>query len=148
MKVRILTILLCLVSAASALASALPQEKGRLHGTVLDAKTGEPLPGVQIVVQGTFFGTTTARDGTYKLPLPPGKYTIVARMLGYEEQHREVELRAGETAKIDFRLRETVLKAPEVVVTASKRYQSVQDAPVSVSILSAQDIRTRNYQNL
>ena len=148
MKVRIATALLLMLAASSLAASATTGQKGKLHGTVVDARTTEPLPGVQIVVQGTFFGTTTAQDGSYELVLPPGRYTIVARMLGYQKEKRSVTVAPGQTTELNFRLRETVLKAPEVVVTASKRYQSVENAPVSVSILSSQDIRARNYLNL
>ncbi len=148
MKIRTLTTFLYLTLAGGLFASPQGNGKGTLRGTVLDAKTNEPLPGVQIVVEGTFFGTTTAADGSYELTLPAGSYTIVARMLGYARQVRKVTVRAGTTVVLRFRLTETVLRAPEVVVTASKRYQSVQDTPVSVSILSTEDILTRNYQNL
>lgn len=41
-----------------------------VYGTVVDEETGEPLPGVNVVVKGTTFGTVTDIEGHYQLKVP------------------------------------------------------------------------------
>ena len=52
-------VLLMLVSPLAVLA----QSTGKLAGVVTDAETGEPLPGVNVVLEGTTLGTATDIDG-------------------------------------------------------------------------------------
>ncbi|MDZ7374609.1 MAG: TonB-dependent receptor [candidate division KSB1 bacterium] len=122
----------------------LAAERAQLFGKATDAATGEPLPGVQVLAEGTFLGTTTDAQGRYRLLLPPGEYWIVARMMGYETERRHVSLGANQQLQLDFPLRQTVLRAPEVVVSASKRYQLLAESPQSVAVLSREQILSRN----
>ena len=52
---------------------ALAFAQGTVRGTVTDAETDQPLPGVTVFVQATNTGTTTDVDGGYELTLPPGQ---------------------------------------------------------------------------
>ena len=38
-----------------------------LEGVVVDSKTKQPIPGVNVIVQGTKVGTSTDLDGKFKL---------------------------------------------------------------------------------
>lgn len=59
-----------------------------LEGTVLDARTEEPLPFVSVQVRGTSLGASTDFDGRYRLGLPAdldtGSVTLVFHFVGYE----------------------------------------------------------------
>ncbi|MFW5916011.1 MAG: carboxypeptidase-like regulatory domain-containing protein, partial [Bacteroidota bacterium] len=46
------------------------QQEIEVSGTVADAQTDEPLPGVNIVVEGTTVGTSTDMDGNYTIEAP------------------------------------------------------------------------------
>lgn len=59
------------------------QEIG-VSGTVTDAKTKEPLPGVTIRVAGATIGTVTGVDGTYSLRLSTGNETLIFSFVGYQ----------------------------------------------------------------
>jgi hypothetical protein len=51
---------------------------GKISGRVIDAKTREPIPSVNIVIEGTSLGTATHIDGFYVINnVPPGVYTLV-----------------------------------------------------------------------
>lgn len=53
-------------------------------GLVTDAETGEPLPGVNAVIEGTAIGATTDVEGYYViLKVPPGEYWVRASFIGY-----------------------------------------------------------------
>jgi len=62
--------------------------KGLLNfvtGTVTDAETGEPLPGVNITIKGTSIATPTDFDGKFKLTLPKRKNNVLQfNYIGYE----------------------------------------------------------------
>ena len=54
----------------------LAQTTGKIAGRVIDAATGESLPGVNVVIAGTTRGSTTDLDGYYFiLSIKPGTYT-------------------------------------------------------------------------
>jgi len=62
---------------------------GTLAGTVWEAGTGEPLPGVRIVAtRRTLFSRETSTDatGAYSLTLPAGTYTVSVSLYGYYPQ--------------------------------------------------------------
>ncbi|MDZ7371829.1 MAG: carboxypeptidase-like regulatory domain-containing protein, partial [candidate division KSB1 bacterium] len=63
---------------------------GKIAGRVTDAETNEPLPGVNITVEGTTTGAATDLSGNYQIiNLPPGQYTLLVSMMGYTSQRIE-----------------------------------------------------------
>ncbi|MCB0716800.1 MAG: carboxypeptidase-like regulatory domain-containing protein, partial [Bacteroidetes bacterium] len=63
--------------------SALAQSTGKITGTVID-DTGAPLPGAQVVIDGTTTGTITLADGFYSINnVRPGTYALVFRFVGF-----------------------------------------------------------------
>ncbi|MEM9666688.1 MAG: carboxypeptidase-like regulatory domain-containing protein, partial [Bacteroidota bacterium] len=100
--------------------SALAQTTGKIAGTVLEAGTGEPLPGVNVFIEGTTQGTSTNINGEFVIiGVRPGTYTIVASFVGFANERREgVQVSVDLTSTIDFRLREEVFEGEEVIVTA------------------------------
>ncbi len=51
---------------------------GKIAGVVRDSRTKEPLPGVNIVVQGTALGASSSVDGRYViLNVAPGRHKIL-----------------------------------------------------------------------
>ncbi len=87
------------------------QEKRVLTGLVTDA-TGEPLPGVTVMVKGTTSGTITGIDGTYSLPVDDANAIVVYSFIGFENQ--EIEL--GDRVNLNITLMEEVTGLDEVVV--------------------------------
>ena len=52
---------------------------GKIQGTILDDESKEPLPGVNIVVEGTILGAATDENGFFFIiNVPPGTYKIKA----------------------------------------------------------------------
>jgi hypothetical protein len=63
----------------------LAQGKGRIVGTVTDAKSGEPLPGVNILLKGTYYGAATDFNGKFRIEdIAPGTYTVSVSLIGYK----------------------------------------------------------------
>jgi len=101
---------------------ALAQNTGKLSGRVVDASTGEPLPGANVFLEGTTLGTSTDVNGEYTIfEIPPGTYTVVASFVGYVTVRQEnVQIIAGITTRLDFELRPATIEGEEIVVVAAR----------------------------
>jgi hypothetical protein len=61
------------------------QSTGTIMGHVKDAKTGEGLPGVNVIVKGTYYGTASGLNGDYRIQnISQGSYDIEISMIGYK----------------------------------------------------------------
>ncbi len=87
-----------------------------IRGTVTDAKTGDPLPGVNVSLLNSKKGVVTDFDGNYQISIenPNGKI-LVFSYVGYQDA--KVKLKDGDQT-VNVKLKETNTKLNEVVVTA------------------------------
>ena len=59
-------------------------QTGKITGKVLDQETGNPLPGVNVLLENTPMGAATDPDGKFViLDIPPGLYTVNLSFIGY-----------------------------------------------------------------
>jgi len=96
------------------------QTTGKLSGLVTDGTSGEPLPGVNIAIDGTLQGAVTDLEGRYViLGVRSGVHTIIASFIGFASQRQEgVRVSVDLTTKVNFEIQEQVIEGEEVVVTA------------------------------
>ena len=121
-------------------------QTGAVNGRAVDKRTGEPLPGVNVLLQGTLRGTATTPNGEYSFAhVAPGTYALAFSCVGYQREMRPgVVVEAGKTAVVNAQLTAVPIQTEPVIVTASRREQSFQESPVSVSMLDASRIAYRN----
>lgn len=92
-----------------------------LLGEVKSIKTKEHLAYATITVKGTNIGTTADNTGHFKLVnLPLGKNIIVANLLGYKPQEKEVFMKKDEAITLFFELEEDVFSLSEVSVLSKQ----------------------------
>lgn len=108
-----------------------------VSGTVTDAESGETLPGVNVVVQGTTTGTSTDIDGGYEVTLPEDQETLEFSFLGYQTE--EVDVSEGQTT-VNVGLSEDVLGLDEVVVTGLASSIARENLANSVETISAREL--------
>ncbi len=115
-------------------------------GRVTDRADGQPLLGVNVLLKGTLRGTTTDSKGEYKLSnIPAGTYTVVFSLVGYQRETRaDVLFASGQTIELNVALEPSEIETEQIVVTAAKRTQSLEEVPVSVSFVDAKEISYRN----
>ncbi|MBO6574362.1 MAG: TonB-dependent receptor [Rhodothermales bacterium] len=78
--------------------------QSRVTGVVTDFETGDPLPGANVLIQGTTLGAATNADGTYAIDgVANGSYNLVASFVGYESETRVIVIRGGNTT-VNFQL--------------------------------------------
>lgn len=130
-----------LVGALLAPSTAIAQS-GALEGEVRDADTNEPLPGANVVLEGTSRGTSTDADGSYRLSdIEVGAYTVRVSFVGYDAATFEVEINADATTQGNFVLEPRTFLGDEVVVTGSRRAEKVLDSPVNIQAVSADQLQ-------
>ena len=131
-----------------ALLCAMPlwaQEEYDAHlvGHVLDEKTGEHLPYVNVQVKGTNIGTVTDESGHYFLKnLPLGRQIIVFSYVGYETEELPVNIEVGTTTELKATIRETSQQLNSVVVTANRYATKRQEAATIVNVLAPRMFET------
>jgi len=75
-----------------------------VSGTVTDKNSGQPLVGVNVVVEGTSMGAATGADGSYSVSdVPDGSYTVTATYIGYSDQSMSVNV-SGSSVTANFSL--------------------------------------------
>lgn len=116
---------------------------GKIAGTVTDAKTGEKLVGVTVVVEGTKLGASTDLNGYYViLNVPPGTYRLRASMVGYASTIIEnVRVDIDQTTEVNLVLSETAITTQEVTVIASRPVIQ-KDVSASTTNLSANQVQS------
>ncbi|MCA9731188.1 TonB-dependent receptor [candidate division KSB1 bacterium] len=130
------TLLFCMLPVL-----AFAQTTGKIKGRIVDAKTGEALPGANVVIEGTTRGAAADLNGEFIiLSLSPGKYNLNVQMIGYAPSRMEdVKVSVNRTAGVEIRLQEEALAGEEVVVTAS-RVVIKKDQTSSIRNVSSDEI--------
>lgn len=106
----------------------------RITGKVTD-ETGEPLPGVSILVKGTQQGTTTDADGAYAIEVANESTTLVFSFVGYTSQ--EVEVGNRSSLSVTLAVDE---KALEEVVVVGYGTQLKSQLTGAISSISSKEI--------
>ncbi len=93
-------------------------QAGTVSGRVTDARSGEGIPGANVVLQGTAAGAAADIDGNYRFNAPTGAYTIAVTAVGYRRAEQAVTIASGSTQAVNFRLAEDAAGLDEIVVTS------------------------------
>ncbi|MCB9206357.1 MAG: TonB-dependent receptor [Ignavibacteriales bacterium] len=130
-------ILLLILITSSVFAST----TGKIRGTIIDAESGEPLVGANIILKGTTLGAATNLNGSFIiLRVPAGVYNVEASMIGYQSYlFTNVKVEADRTINIDFKLSPEAIESEEIIVTA-KRDLVRLDVSASETNIQANDI--------
>ncbi len=111
-------------------------------GTVT-SQDGAPLPGVNIVIQGTMQGAVTDIDGNYSIKVPGPESVLVFSSVGYKTQMITV----GDKTKIDV-VMETEVKSLSSVVVTAYATQKKKDITGSVGVIDAEEISSLPQSNV
>lgn len=129
--------------------SALAQT-GNLSGRVRDAASGDDLPGVNIILKGTYYGAATDINGKFKITgISPGSYTVEISLIGFKTtQYTGFSIEAGKTVELNVKLEETVLTLEQdVVVIGEKPLIDVEETQ-SKRTISREDLEVAIVENI
>ncbi|MFB6230289.1 MAG: SusC/RagA family TonB-linked outer membrane protein [Salinibacter sp.] len=107
-----------------------------VEGTVLDAESGTPLPGVNVLVVGTQRGTATSADGTFEIQVPSEDDSLRFSYVGYQSKTVPLEGRSELTVE----LQAGTEQLENVVVTALGIERKRKSLGYAVSKVSGEDV--------
>lgn len=119
------------------------QQQIVVSGTVKDASTGQPMPGVNIIVNGTTIGVLTDLNGKYSITVPNPNAVLTISFVGYVP--REITL-AGQKV-IDVSLVQSLVDLQEVVVVGYGTQKKV-NLTGSLSTVSVKELETQPITNI
>lgn len=126
--------------ACTLLFSAAAYAQGTVSGTVTDARTGETLPGVNVIINELQRGTATNLDGEYQIQnIPSGTYTLRATFIGYRQYTSEIEINTGEVTH-NISIAQDVTGLDEVVVTGVGSGTQTKKLGFSVSKINESEL--------
>ncbi|CAN5475475.1 SusC/RagA family TonB-linked outer membrane protein [soil metagenome] len=123
-------------------------QSGSITGQVTDANTGEPLPGVNVLLQQLQRGDATNIDGEFEIiNVPSGEYTLIVTFIGYNRYQTSVDI--GETElTLDIELTPSMAALDDVVVTAFGIQRDRRALGYGVAEVTAENITDRNQTDL
>lgn len=97
------------------------QSTGAIEGTVIDAETQAPLPGVNVSVEGTQRGAATDTKGAFVIQdVPAGTHTLRAQFVGYRTERQSVDVPAGGTVEVRLTLEPEAVHLSGIEVSARR----------------------------
>ncbi|WP_435416503.1 SusC/RagA family TonB-linked outer membrane protein [Polaribacter aestuariivivens] len=110
-----------------------------VKGIVKEKTSGEPLPGVSVVVKGTTKGTETDFDGNFQITKVNAGDILVFRYLGYANK----EITIGTNLNLTVLLEDSAEQLDEIVVVGYGT-TTVKDATGSVEAITAKEFTKGN----
>lgn len=137
MNFRILLILLAILSGTGFINA----QNASVRGRVFDAVSNEPLPFVNIIVDGTQTGAVSDLNGNFIITgLSAGFIRLQASFVGYKQAvSPEIEVSSARIANVDIPMESTDLQIDEVTVTASP-FRKTEESPVSLRTIGIGEI--------
>lgn len=111
----------------------------QITGQVTDASTGDPLPGVTIMIEDTQTGTVTDANGNFKLPATSNKaVNLVFSFIGYKTQ--TVSTVPGKVVTIKMALQTNSLEEVVAIGYGTTKRKSLTGAVTSINAEELKDI--------
>ncbi len=114
-----------------------------LDGVVLDSKTKQPVPGVNVIIDGTTNGTSTDFNGKFKLSNLKNGDNVVFSFIGYKSE--TVNFSGQKSVSVSLQEESNVLQ--EVVVQVGYGNVKKKDATGSVTLVTAKDFNKGSISN-
>lgn len=135
-----------LLSGCLLLAGLLNAQNATIQGTVTDQKTGEPLFFANVSIGST--GVVTELDGTYRLAMAPGTYTLQVTYVGYQAFSQEVQLAANESLDLDVALAPESTILNTATVTSGKYETPLSEVTVSLEVIQPELVESTSKPTL
>lgn len=117
-----------------------------ISGTITNS-ANQPVPNANVSVLNSTKGTASDAQGSYRLALDNGQYTLQISALGYAQKTVDISLNDSNQT-LNVILQPTTMAMDEVVVSAQKREQKLLDVPVAVSSLGTKRLQETRTWNL
>ena len=122
-------------------AQANTERTGTIAGRVVEAETGEPLPGATIQVEDKSRGTASDTFGRFVLTnVPAGSSILRVSYVGYVTNEQSVTVEPGARTTVSVALTRRATKLTEVVVQSEKFVRNLQETQTSVNVVGEKEL--------
>ena len=117
------------------------QTTGKISGVVTDKSSSDPLPGTNVYLINTSYGTASDNTGRFTMiNIPPGKYALKVDMIGYKSvKVGELIVSVNRTSSVDIEMEQTVIEG-EVVTVEVARLAQKKDQTGTIKNISGDEI--------
>src|ERR1044072_9634836 len=140
-----LVISLCISSTSAAVVQEpAPSKTARLHGRVVDARTGEPVAKVRVIVSGTDLSTTTDDNGEFTFDsLPAGAVQLYITTVTFGLVKKTITVAEGNNPDFEIALNENAAALTEKVTITTGPFERVETNAASEQGLNERAAPTR-----
>ncbi len=110
-------------------------QKPEIKGIVTDAETGNPLAGVNVLIEDNR-GVATDSTGFYTIILETGKFKLQFRFLGFHSVTKNIEVNEQDVFTLDIQMSAQTQLLNELVISASRYEQRISDVIVSMEVIN------------
>ena len=112
------------------------QAQKSITGTIKDANTNQPLPGVSVKLKGTKSGTVTGNNGMFRLSVAAGDF-LELTMVGYKAK----EIKVGSESEISVTMEPGGAELAEIVFVGSRTPGRARlETPVPVDVIRVNQV--------
>ena len=124
-------------------------QTGKIVGKVTEKKSGVPVIGASVLIQGTKSGASSDFEGFYSISnVPPGTYMLSVTNIGYKNSLiKNVIVKIDLTTEIDVKLEETVIEGDAVIIEAQRPLVQKDLTSSSVTV-SSDEMKVMPVENL
>ncbi len=126
------------------------QETGTITGRITDKANNEGLPGVNIVLKGTYYGAATDFDGNFRIKsINPGTYNIEVSLIGYKTvKFGAINVERAKMTELNVELEESALTLGQEVIIVGTRPMLDAEETQSKRTISKEDIQAARFENI
>lgn len=119
-------------------------QTGTINGKVVDS-LGNGVPFANVQLKKHKLKTVSDKSGAFILTaVPAGDQQIRVSITGYDQLEQHITVAANTTETFTFTLKEQSEGLNEVIVSASRRPESLSQTPSSVTVLTARELNTQS----
>lgn len=113
-----------------------------ISGLVTDGRTGSPLSGVAVRLEGTNAAASTDDNGQFTITtsVAAGTHTVSFSSVGYSRQAQTVEFGSATSVRVDAQLAQDVVGLDEVIVTGTSAGTTRRQLGNYVGSVSAEEL--------
>ena len=128
--------------------SSVAASQNMVSGRITDNTGHAPLHGASVYIPDLKLGAATDLDGKYTITnVPHGTYLLVASMLGYASQTKEITA-TNKTAVADFVLEQSAVELTGVIITGVSTATEQQSNPIPVNVVTNNEMLQNSATNI
>lgn len=140
MKTRLFLALYLLICAYHGFAQN-ESTLGAIKGIIV-TNSNKPVVSATVRIKGTRKNTLTNNEGSFIIDkIQPGDYVLEVSSIGFQSLEKRIIVSANITSDITIRLSDAQTQLSEVIVSAGRTKETIDEVPSSVSIMSLKTLQ-------